>query len=103
MKERRRRRGGFSPWLLSAAGGNNSVFLDPHHYNFRSLEKRYYYLYISKHTIIIFRFSRKCHRIRMKTTWAQLQMYTNTYIALKALSPITDSRALHVIFFLLFS
>jgi hypothetical protein len=39
----------------------------------------------------------------MKTTWAQLQVYTNTYIALNALSPITDSRALHVIFFLLFS
>ena len=39
----------------------------------------------------------------METTWAQLQVYMNTYITLKALSPITDSRALHVIFFLLFS
>jgi len=37
----------------------------------------------------------------MKTTWAQLQMYMNTYIALKALSPITDSRAPHVIFIFL--
>ena len=37
----------------------------------------------------------------MKTTWAQLQVYMNTYIALKTLSPITDSRAPHVIFFIL--
>ena len=39
----------------------------------------------------------------MKTTWAQLQVYTNTYIALKALSPTTDSRAPHVIIFFLLS
>ena len=76
-------------------------FLDPHHYNFRSLEKRHYYSSISKYTITIFRFSQKCHRIRMETTWAQLQVYTNTYIALKALSPTTDSRAPHIIFLLL--
>lgn len=35
----------------------------------------------------------------MKTTWTHLQVYTNTYIALKLLSPVTDARAPHVIFF----
>ena len=39
----------------------------------------------------------------MKTIWAQLQVYMNTYIALKTLSPITDSRAPHVIFFFILS
>ena len=39
----------------------------------------------------------------MKTTWAQLQMYSYTYISLKPLSTITDMRAPHVMFFLLLS
>ena len=77
--------------------------MDSCYYNFRCLEKRHYYSPILKHAIIIFRFPQICHRIRMDTAWAQLQAYTKTYTSSQPLSPVTDTRAPHVIFFFLLS
>jgi hypothetical protein len=51
------------------------------HYYFLELEKRHYYSRILKFVITIFNFPQICHKIRMKTSWSQLQAYTKTYIS----------------------
>jgi hypothetical protein len=79
-------------------------YLEPSHYNFPKLEKRHYYSRILKFAIAILDFPQICHRIRMKTTRAQLQVYRKTYISLYLCYPLNDMRAPPVsIFFLLSS
>jgi hypothetical protein len=51
-------------------------YLVPGYYYFSKLEKRHYYSRILKFAITILDFPRICH---MKTTRAQLQVYTKTY------------------------
>jgi hypothetical protein len=80
-------------------------YLVPGHYNFSKLEKRHYYSRILKFAITILDFPRICHGIRMKTTRAQLQVYTKTYISLYLGSHFNDTRdpLVSIIFFFLSS
>ena len=82
---------------------NFKGYFDSYHCNFWTLEKHHYNSRILKRTITILRFQKKCHLIRMEMTWAQLQLYMNTYTSLQPLSSITDVRASLVIFFFLLS
>jgi hypothetical protein len=74
--------------------------LEPSHYNFPKLEKRHYYSRILKFAIAILDFPQIYHKIRMKTTRAQLQVYRRTYISLYLCYPLNDMRASLVIIFL---
>jgi hypothetical protein len=80
-------------------------YLVPGHYYFSELEKRHYYSRILKFSITIFNFPQICHKIRMKTSRAQLQAYMKTYISLYLHSPLNDMRVplVSIIFFLLSS
>jgi hypothetical protein len=68
-------------------------YLEPSHYNFPKLEKRHYYSRILKFAIAILDFPQIYHKIRMKTTRAQLQVYRKTYISLYLCYPLNDMRA----------
>jgi hypothetical protein len=63
-------------------------YLVPSH----ELEKRHYYSCILKFAIAILNFPQICHRRRMKTTGAQLQVYTKTYISSYLRSSLNDMR-----------
>jgi hypothetical protein len=78
--------------------------LEPSHYNFLKLEKHHYYSRILKFVIAILDFPQICHEIRIKTTRAQLQVYTKMYITLYLCPPLNDMwLPLVSIFFLLSS
>jgi hypothetical protein len=52
--------------------------LDRVHYNFSGSEKRYCYSRILKFAITFLDFLQICHRIRVKVSRAQLQVYMKT-------------------------
>jgi hypothetical protein len=52
----------------------------------------HYYSHILKFAIVILNFPQICHRICMKTTRAQLYVYTKTHISLYLRSSLNDMR-----------